>query len=155
MLDVFDRIAEIDNRYATDQELQELEQISQELTDRLRLYQKLLQAEEQILAELYKRVLAIDPHLFLLDGRNVASQCQRDVRHTFHQSIQSMLLGETWLQDNLLLWFQSVIRSFKIQPRCELVYSTLETLLQAALPPQESQIICPIIRRVKECLTQP
>jgi hypothetical protein len=155
MLDVFNCIAEIDGRYATEQELQELELVFQELTDRLRLYQKLLQAEDQILTELYKRVLAIDPHLFLLDGRNVSAQCQRDVRYTFHQSVQSMLLGETWLQDNLLLWFQSVIRSFKIQPRCELVYSTLERLLQSSLPPQESQFICPIIRRVKESLTQP
>lgn len=155
MLDVFNRIVDIDDRYATDQELTELEQVSQHMIDRLRLYQKLSQGEEQILGELYKRLSTTHAQIFILNGKDVSAQCQREVQYTLHQAIQSLLLGEDWLQESFLLWMQSIIRSLKLQPVCNVVYSTLEILLQSALSPQESQIFCPIIRQIKDSLTQP
>ncbi|MBD1852138.1 hypothetical protein [Leptolyngbya sp. FACHB-711] len=155
MFDVLDRIAEIDGRYATDQELVELEQLSQMTIDRFQLYSKLAQAEERILNELYQRVSASHPQIFQMEGRDVSVQCRHDVRYTFHHAVQSMLLGEAWLQEDLLIWFQTITRSRKIQPRCEVVYSALENLLRSALPPKESQLICPIIRKIKETLIQP
>ncbi|WP_088892958.1 hypothetical protein [Leptolyngbya ohadii] len=155
MLNVLQQIAEIDDRYANDQELTELEQVSQHMVERLRLYQKLSQGEEQILAELYKRLSTTHSQLFILNGKDVSAQCRNEVQYTLHQAIQSLLLGEDWLQESFLLWMQTIIRSLKLQSVCNVVYSTLETLLQSALTPQESQIICPVIQQIKESLTQP
>lgn len=160
MLNTLHRIAEIDDRYATNAERIDLEQLARSFDDRLRLYQKLAQAEAQILAALDDRLRLNYPHwyvldLFVLSGGDVSQQGQHDVRYTFRHAIQSMLLGEAWLQEALLLWSQGVTRPLQLQAGCDIVYSTLEHLLEAALSPQDSQIICPIIRRVRESLTLP
>jgi hypothetical protein len=155
MFDALDRMIQIDGRYASDQELTELEQLSQLTADRFQLYSKLAQAEERILNELFQRVAAIQPQVLIVDGRDVSAHCRSDVQNTLHYAIQSLLLGETWLQEEFLLWFQGIIRSLKLQPVCQIVYSTLESLLRSALPFKESQLICPIISRIRESLTQP
>ncbi|HEY9700119.1 MAG TPA: hypothetical protein V6D10_22895 [Trichocoleus sp.] len=145
----------IDSRYATDQELTQIEAISTSFAARLALYSKLARAEEQILNELYRRIAISHPNLFILNNKNVVEQCKNEVRYTFHHAIQALLLGEDWLQEDLLLWFQTIIRSLRLQPVCKVIYTTLENLLSTTLPSAESQMICPIIQTVKQSLTQP
>lgn len=146
---------QIDSRYATDQELAQIEALSTSLTARLALYSKLARAEEQILNELYRRIALSHPNLFMLNNKNVVEQCKHEVRYTFHHAVQALLLGEEWLQEELLLWFQTIIRSLRLQYVCEVVYATLENLLRTTLPIAESQMICPIIQTVRRSLTQP
>ncbi len=147
--------SQIDGRYATDQELAQIEAISTSLTARLALYSKLARAEEQILNELYRRISISHPNLFILNNKNVTEQCKYEVRYTLHHAVQALLLGEDWLQEDLLLWFQTIIRSLRLQSVCEVIYGTLENLLRTTLPVAESQMICPIIQTVRRSLTLP
>lgn len=155
MLVEFDKLAnKVGSRYATDEELKVFEQFSSSAASRLALYHKMARAETQILAALYAQIATSHPRLFILNQRDVSEQCKREVQYTFRYAVFSLILGEAWLQENLLAWLQTVIRSLKLQPICDVVYRTLEKLLEANLSPAEGQLICPIIRTVRESLTQ-
>lgn len=145
----------VDSRYATDYELAQIEQFSSSFKTRVNLYHKLAQAEGLILMELYKQLHQSHPTLFIFNNQDVSQKCRYEVQVTFQYAVQSILWGESWLQENFLLWFQTIIRSLKLQPTCEVVYSRLEALLQGTLPPTESAIICPIICTIRKSLTEP
>lgn len=117
------------------------------------VYNKLKNAEEQVLTELYRQLNHAYPNLFVFNGKDVSQKCKEEVRYTFRQGVQAILLGDEWLQTNFLLWLQTIIQSLKLQLVCQVIYQTLENLLRASLPEAESQIICPIIHTIKESLT--
>lgn len=145
---------QMDARYASDEELKLFETLSSCAPSRIALYSKLAQAEEQILAVLYRQLETTHPQVFVINQRDVSLQCKQEVQYTFRQAVYSILLGEEWLMENFLSWMQTIVRSLKLQQPCGVVYQTLERLLQVNLPLAESQIICPIIRTIRESLTQ-
>lgn len=153
LVDFYELARETDTGYLSNEELMPFEAFSHSFPTRVAVYNKLMNAEEKILTELYRQINYAYPNLFVFNGQDVSAKCREEVRFTLRQAIQAILLGEEWLQTNFLLWFQTIIQSLKLQLVCEIVYQTLENLLGASLPEAESRIICPIIHMVRKSLT--
>lgn len=153
LVDLYELAREADTNYLANEKLTALEDFSRSFTTRMVVYNKLKNAEEQILVELYRQVKSVYPTLLVINGKDVSAQCKEEIRFTFRQAVQAILLGEQWLRTNFLLWFQTIIQSLKLQLVCEVIYQTLENLLRASLPEAEGKIICPIIQTVRESLT--
>lgn len=153
LVDIYELARETDTNYLANEELTKFEEFSHSFATRIAVYNKLKNAEGQILTELYRQVNYTYPNWFVFNGKDVSTRCKEEVQFAFRYAVQAILLGEEWLQTNFLLWFQTIIQSLKLQLVCEVIYQTLENLLKASLPEAEGKIICPIIHTVRKSLT--
>jgi hypothetical protein len=138
--------AQIDGRYAADTELQFAHQYCELFRLRLSAYQKLQRSEAQIVQQVQSKVLQLDPNsAYNLPA--IAASCQRDMQFVLRYSAIALLLDDTrLLEENVLLWLQTILRSFKEhQKRADLTYQVMQEVVQEFLTPAEASLFCPIL----------
>ena len=148
-------VREVDGRYATDTELLFLQNYLHTARLRFSAYQKIQQAEKNIIQQVKKKLLAIDPQLLQRGKVDLSAKWQRDTVRGLRFCVHALLVGdEGGLEENFLLWFQSVMRSFKAQPSCKLTYKVLQDVVRQYLTPQEAELFCPILAQARLLLGQ-
>lgn len=136
-----------DGRYATDSELQFLAEYLQSYTVRLSAYCKLQSAEAQIMEQLQERLKQLDPQPLVWNDPGLQEKCQRDILFVLRYSAIALLLSDTeLLQERVLFWLQTIMRSFKDhQRRCNLTYQVMQEVVRGHLTPSEADLFCPIL----------
>lgn len=139
-------VAATDGRYASDQELMFFQQYLGSVGTRLRAYQKIQQAEQQIVSQVMVRLKTKDPNIFLVGEQDLTAKWQRDTVRVLRYSATALLLDdEERFKDNLLLWFQTIMRAFGAEESCTLTYAAMQEVVTQYLNGEELRLFLPIL----------
>ena len=116
-----------EGRYATDAELQFLEDYAKGFPARLKAYQLLRKQERSLLQATYSQLRSRQPDLFPAGDKEALKKWQRDTIWVIRFSGLAMLLDDVdALRDRLMLWFQTIMRAFGTQKTCYHTYAALK-----------------------------
>lgn len=148
-------VREVDGRYATDAELIFLQNYLQTARLRFSTYQKMQKAEPEIIRQVKQKLKATNPQLLRRGKVDLSPKWQRDTVRVFRHCVHALLVAdEQGLEENFLLWFQSVMRSFKAQKSCDVTYKVMQDVVRQYLTPQEAELFCPILGQARRLLGQ-
>ncbi|MBE9136081.1 phycobilisome protein [Nodosilinea sp. LEGE 07088] len=135
-----------DGRYASDQELMFFQTYLSSVGTRLRAYQKIQRAEQQIIAQVMAQLKAQRPSTFQVGGQDLTAKWQRDTVRVLRYSATALLLDDTErFKETLLTWFQSIMRAFKTQESCHLTYTAMQAVMPNHLNAEELKLYIPIL----------
>ncbi|MBE9114070.1 phycobilisome protein [Nodosilinea sp. LEGE 07298] len=155
LTDVESLIQATDGRYASDQELMFFQAYLTTVGTRLRAYQKIQAAEPQIIAQVMARLKAQKPDIFQIGGQDLAAKWQRDTVRVLRYSAIALLLDDPErFQENLLSWFQTIMRAFGAQESCGLTYEAMQTVITQFLNTEELKLFLPILELSRVTLGQ-
>ncbi|HEY9647052.1 MAG TPA: hypothetical protein V6C88_11810 [Chroococcidiopsis sp.] len=154
MLRQFQRLElKTDGRYATDSELQFLEDCIQTYDLRVQTYHTLKTAEMLIVQEVLAKVKAIDANLLRHENNDVTNKWKSDTLRVLRYSAIAMLVNDPdTLQERFLLWFQTIMRSFNAQRSCDITYEVMQQVVKRHLTPEQAGLFCPILELNRQCL---
>jgi hypothetical protein len=139
-------IQDTDGRYASDRELMFFQVYLATVGTRLRAYQKIQAAEQQIVAQVLARLQAHSPSPLWVGGQDLTAKWQRDTVRVLRYSAVALLLDDPdRLKDALLLWFQAIMRAFGAQRSCDLTYAAMQQVVPQYLTSEELQLFLPIL----------
>ncbi|MGD1853470.1 MAG: phycobilisome protein [Leptolyngbyaceae cyanobacterium] len=148
-------VREVDGRYATDAELLFLQTYLQTARLRFSAYQKIQKAEKKIVQQVKQKLVVSDPQLFRRGKVDLSAKWQRDTIRGLRFCAHALLVAdEDGLEENFLLWFQAVMRSFKAQSSCNMTYKVMQDVVRQYLSPQEAELFCPILSQARLLLGQ-
>ncbi|NJR70262.1 MAG: phycobilisome protein [Synechococcales cyanobacterium CRU_2_2] len=146
-----------EGRYATDAELQFLEDYAQSFPARLKAYQALRQQERSLIQKTYAHLRAHHPELLSTGAQDkeAVRKWQRDTVFVLRFSALAMLLddGEA-LRDRLMLWFQTIMRAFGMQKVCYHTYATLKSVTLELIP-EGGDLIAQVLEENRELFDLP
>lgn len=137
---------ETDGRYATDAELAFIKDYLATVDQRISAYEKIRNAEQEIVTEVGETSCAIAPQLFPKSDEKFISFCDRDRRSVLRISAASMLLGERdALLNGFLCWYQTIVKCFKYRPNAKITYDLMPKVINKHLSEDESKFMNPIM----------
>jgi hypothetical protein len=147
MLSQLERLTvDAEGRYATDNELRFLQTYLATARLRFRLYQKIQQLEVQIVREVLQRLQAEDPTLLQAGGQDLTAKWQRDTVRTLRHAAAALLVNdEDLFREGMLLWFQTIMRSFRAERSCEATYRIMQAVVKRHFTVEEADLLCPIL----------
>ncbi len=135
-----------DGRYASDTELMFFQSYLSSVSTRLRAYQKIQGAEQQIIAQVMAKLKAQKPDAFLIGGQDLTAKWQRDTVRVLRYSATALLLDDPErFKDNLLTWFQTIMRAYGAQESCQLTYIAMQEVIAQYLNAEELKLFLPIL----------
>jgi hypothetical protein len=138
---------ETDGRYATDAELQFMEDYFASVEKRITTYEKVRDAELKIIEKVEKQKQEINPELFKLNGRDIKGICRRDMIDILRCSAGAMLLSDMdYLRDNMLIWYRTIVRAYQYDRHDDTIYKLLESNTKAHLSPEEAKFMIPVLQ---------
>jgi hypothetical protein len=143
----------VDGRYATDAELQFLDNYAQSFSLRAQTYRKLQVAEPLIVKQVQAKMQEIDPTLFNHGNEDMSAKWKRDTIRALRYSAIAMLLDDpNTLQERFLIWFQTIMRAFNAQRSCDITYDVMQDIVKQHLPPIQANLFCPILEMNRRLL---
>ncbi|MGF1604639.1 MAG: allophycocyanin [Thermosynechococcaceae cyanobacterium] len=136
-----------DGRFATEAELQFLTDYLESADSRISAYEKIRDAEEEIMDQVEELATAQNPRVFYKGTRDMSATCRRDRKHILRSVSAAMLLSDLdSLRDGLLLWQRTIIHAFQFQPASQVVCQLMPTVINQQLLPEEAQQIMPALQ---------
>lgn len=138
---------ELDDRYATDQELQFLENYLNSAETRISAYEKISNGEEAIIHRWEAEKRAMKEDLFHMAGQDITEICQRDMTNILRCSAAAMLVGDLdKLRDGLLIWYQTIVKSFGYTEYAKRNYNIIQEIIKLYLSEEESAVMLPALQ---------
>ena len=138
---------EADGRYATDQELQFLKNYLQSVEQRISSYEKIRDAEEEIMDQVETKMRSIDPKLFFRGSQDLTAVCKRDRKITLRYSAAAMLINDLdRLREGYLLWQRTIMCAFKDERPTEVHYEVLPEIIKQFLTAEEAELMMPVLQ---------
>ena len=138
---------EADGRYATDQELQFLKNYLQSVEQRISAYEKIRDAEEEIMDQTKAQIDAQNPNLFNRDSQDLSSVWRRDVGIILRSSATAMLINDLdRLREGLLLWQRTIVNANKTLPISQATYDVLSEIIKQFLSAEEAELMMPVLQ---------
>ncbi|MEM9005614.1 MAG: phycobilisome protein [Cyanobacteria bacterium P01_F01_bin.86] len=145
--------ADTDGRYATDAELMFFQNYLQTARLRFLLYQKIQKLEPQLIQKVLMQLKANNPDLLKMGATDLTAKWQRDTVRTLRYAATALLTDDPDIfRDRMLIWFQTIMKSFKAETSCDATYQILQTILKQALTPEEAELFCPLIEMSRAIL---
>ncbi len=136
-----------DGRFATEAELQFLKDYLESADHRISAYEKIRDAEEEIMDQVEEMALAKDPRVFYKGTRNMTATCRRDRKLNLQCSAAAMLVNDLdRLRDDLLLWQRTLVKAFQTDDASKLTYQLLPQVVKQELTPEEAHQITPALQ---------
>lgn len=147
MLSQLNRLqSQTDGRYASDAELQFVQDYLQTARLRFVTYQKIKLAESKIVQDVYDCLISANPTLLKRGNEDLSLKWKRDTLRVLRFSATAMLMNDpAWLRERLLLWLETIMRAFGAQQSCEATYSAMQDVVRLHLLPEEAALFCPIL----------
>jgi hypothetical protein len=147
MLSQLERLrAEVDGRYATDLELQFMQDYVTSFSLRIQTYVRLQSLENTIVQQVYSQMRSLDPSLFLSSGEDVSGKWKRDTLRVLRYSAVALLLNDPdSLQERLLFWMQTIMRAFGAERSCAVTYEVMQTVTAQHLSGAQASLFLPIL----------
>lgn len=155
MLSQLERLSrEVDGRYASDTELTFMIDYVRSFNLRVQTYQKLQELEATIVQQTYNKMRAIDPSLFVgINREDLTRKCLYDLTCGYRGTATAMLLNDPdMLQERLLFWLQTVMRSLGKTRTCDVMYSAMQEVVKQHLTPPQANLVCPILEMNRRLL---
>lgn len=144
---------ETDGRYATDLELQAMDEFIQTFPLRVQTYQQLQQIEIRVVQQVYEKLLRVDPSLLRRGNEDLTVKWRRDTLRVLRYSAIAMLLNDPLtLRERLLFWFQTIMKAFGAQRSCNLTYAIMQDVIKQHLTPVQASLFCPILEINRQLL---
>lgn len=144
---------EADGRYGTAQELQFLKDYFESVATRISAYEKIRDAEAEIIPRMEGERRAADPSFFCLGERDVTERCQRDLRRGLRYVVTAMLFNDLdYLRENPLLWYKTIVSSFGLARKIEITYLIFPNLLKEYLTNEEAELLMPALHLYRTLL---
>ncbi|AFZ37116.1 phycobilisome protein [Stanieria cyanosphaera PCC 7437] len=134
---------EVDGRYATDQELQFLEEYLDSVDLRIRTYEKIRDHEAEIIPEVEAKMRALNQNnqLFVMGDYEIEI-CRRDRKNAICYSCTAMLMDDLdRLREGTLIWFQTIVRAIGWKRYVQNHYPTIQEVIKNYLTPEEAELI--------------
>jgi len=139
-------IAKLDGRYATDAELQFMQDYLTSYDLRLSAYIKLQNAESMILQQVYTRLQRSHGKLLRNGNEDMSAKWKRDTMRVLRYSAIAMLLNDPdALRERFLYWFQTIMKAFGVQESCAVTYQIMQEVVREYLTPAEATLVCSIL----------
>lgn len=136
-----------EGRYATNQELQFIRDYLPTVDLRLSAYQKIVDAEAEIIEELEAKIRTMQPDIFQIASGDVSSLYQRDTKSILRGAIAAMLTDDLErVREHLLLWHRTIIKAVKVQHIAVLVHQTMPEIIKQFLSSEEFAIVLPFLQ---------
>lgn len=155
MLSQLERLSrEVDGRYASDAELTFAIDYVRSFNLRVQTYQKLQEIEPTIVQQTYAKMRAIDPTIFTGSSREeLTRKCAYDLTYGLRAIALTVLLNDPdFLQEQLLQWLQTIMRSLGKARTCDIMYSTLQEVVKQHLTPPQASLVCPLMELSRRSL---
>jgi hypothetical protein len=138
--------AETEGRYATDAELMFFQDYLATARLRFALYQKLQQLEPQLIQQVLQEMKTHHPALLQSAGTDMTAKWRRDTVRTLRYIATALLLddGEIF-KERMLLWFQTIMKSFHAEQSCAVTYKAMQTAIAQTLTPEEANLLMPFL----------
>ncbi|MDA0267617.1 MAG: phycobilisome protein [Cyanobacteria bacterium] len=145
-----------DGRYATDAELMFFQSYLRTARLRFGLYQKLQQLESKIVQEVLAQLKSRNPTALQVGDQDLTAKWQRDTVRTLRYAAMASLIDDPDLyRERMLLWFQTVMRSFGAGHSCNVTYQAMQVIVRKYLSVEEAAIICPLLEMSRAVLGEP
>ena len=138
---------EADGRYATDQELQFLEDYLQSVDKRISSYKKIRDAEKEIMEQTKAQLDSEHPNLFSRGSQDLSAIWQRDMDIVLRCSAAAMLLNDLdWLRESVLLWQRTIVNANKTRQISQLTYQVLLQIVKQFITEEEAELMMPALQ---------
>jgi hypothetical protein len=138
---------EADGRYATAKELQFLKDYMDSVDQRMSAYEKIRDAEAEIIQQIEAEKQAVDPKLFWMGNRDITDICRRDMTNILRLSAAAVLLNDLdRLRDAVLLWYRTIVRSYNYPQYADVTYPIVREVVQQHLSTEESRVMLPALQ---------
>lgn len=154
MLSQLERLSrETDGRYASDAELSFAIDYVRSFNLRLQTYQKLQEMESTLLQQTYAKMRAMDPGLFTVAGADMTSKWKRDTLSNLRYIATAVLMDDLdTYRERMLLWTETVLRSFAVQRSCNVTYQVLQEVVKQYLTAPQANLVCPLLEMSRRSL---
>jgi hypothetical protein len=133
---------EADARYATSSELDFLKTYLNSVETRLSAYQKIRDSADEIIEQVRVGKNKRNP-----DFKDFYATCKRDTIDLLRYSAAALLFDDNdRLRTNMLLWFQTISRSFNFVDDNNDTYGILLEVVQTFLTPEEAELAIPVFQ---------
>jgi hypothetical protein len=138
---------ESDGRYATAAELQFLKTYLQSVEQRAIVYEKIREAEYQIIYEVTAQLRASNPAIFMKGDQDLTVMAQRDCSNVLKCAAAAMLIDDLdRLRDGLLLWHQTIVNAIKTDQISRAMWIVLPDVMKKYLSPEELTLMSPVFQ---------
>lgn len=154
MLTQLERLSrEIDGRYANDAELIFAIDYVRSFNLRVQTYQRLQELETTLIQQTYDRLQSLEPTVFNHDGTDLTHKWKQDTLRTLRYVAVAVLIDDPdAFQEQMLLWFQTVMRAFKAQRSCNLTYQVMQAVVKQNLTSPQADLVCPLLELCRQKL---
>ncbi|MFN5856204.1 MAG: phycobilisome protein [Pseudanabaenaceae cyanobacterium] len=146
--------AEIDKRYANDDELSYLSQYASSFAERCAAYQELQRVEANLVKKVEQKLSVIDNGQLLRFGtQDVTHKWHQDTIRVLRYSALAVLLDDQKLfQNRFLYWFQTIMQAFGTQRACTLTYGIMAETIDILVSASTASLIKPILELNRDTL---
>jgi hypothetical protein len=138
---------ESDSRYATWAELQFIKDYLATVDHRMSAYEKIRDAEYQIMYEVTAQVRSSHPSIFMKGEQDLTTMAQRDCGFILKCAAAAMLIDDPdRLRDGLLLWHQTIIKALQTDRISQAMWQVLPHVVQKYLSAEETAVMLPMLR---------
>ncbi len=141
-------INKIDCDYGTDQQLKFIDEYNMSLEERISIYEKIRDNQEDILNQLESQINNSG-----YDFENRLSIWRRDVQLTLRCLAASVLFNDLdRLKNGFLIWHQTIVRANHVTNISSLTYETLKVVLENHLTSKEIKLVIPALNSAQSVL---
>ena len=117
------------------------------MEQRISAYEKIRDAEEEIMDRVETKMRSIDPNLFLRASEDLTAVCRRDRKITLRCSAAAMLINDLdRLQEGYLLWQRTIMCAFKDERPTRVHYQVLPEIIKQYLTAEEVELVMPVLQ---------
>lgn len=136
-----------EGRYATAEELEFLQNYLSTVDLRISAYQKIRDAEAEIIEQLEAKLRQKMPNIFQGGTGDLSGSSKRDTKNILRNTLAAMLIGDLdRLREHILLWQRTIIKAFKVKHIATAVHTTMPEIIEQFLTPAEFAAIEPVLR---------
>ncbi|MEM6614257.1 MAG: allophycocyanin, partial [Cyanobacteria bacterium P01_C01_bin.72] len=139
MLNQLEKLSiEAEGRYGTEEELRLLKDYFPTVSLRLSAYQKIRDAEANIIQRLEAKMRQKQPNIFKLGAKDVSAMYQRDTKIVLRMAIACLLISDLdRLRENILLWQRTIVKAFQVKHIAAMAHATMPEIIEKFLTPEE------------------
>jgi hypothetical protein len=148
MFKQFTRLSiDADGRYATDAELQFLQDYLDTVETRVSTYETIREHEEQIIYRWEAAKRGVKEDVFHMGERDVSEICRRDMTNVFRCSATAILFNDLdRLREGLLIWYQTIVRAYNYTKYTKISYLIIQETIKEFLKPEEVELMMPALK---------
>lgn len=136
-----------DGRYATDGELQFLQDYLASAEERITMYEKVREHEEQIIYRWEAAKRGVREDVFHMGERDVTEICRRDMTNVFRCSATAVLFNDLdRLREGLLIWYQTIVRAYNYTQYAKVSYLIIQETIKEFLNEAEVALLMPALK---------